>query len=197
MAVGIVRQNKWPIVAFFVGLGFTVSGWSNLSLAIGLWGVAVLVSLYYAHPGSLRPLMARIGLGASADKSHGEIDVIRYDAVLWEERRIPHTTNTWVVAGPFCPHDKTALLAVHLGTRRPPEDSDVIGVTISHLYCPTCTGEFRLGAPEAGHMRSVGQSRAEALRLILDSKGPAAVGMTPAQIKHDLKLRRLPPDWLR
>jgi len=127
----------------------------------------------------------------------GASETILYDGVLWSPLRIPHTTNTWTAGGPFCPNDRTPLQAVEMGNRRPPDDLDAIAVTISHLYCPTCAGEFRLGAPEAGHMHSVGDSRDGALRLILDSKGPAAVGMTPAEMKRDLKLGRLPHEWLR
>jgi len=128
----------------------------------------------------------------------GGASLILYDGVLWSPLPIPNTTNTWVAGGPFCPHDRGVLQAVTItGARRRLKDSDLLGVTISHLYCPSCSAKFRLGAPEAGHMRSVEDSRQGALDMILKSKGAAAVGLTQAQLKRDLKLGRLPPEWLQ
>lgn len=45
----MLKANPWPVVSFAAALGFQVSGYTNVPLAIALWTLCVLVALH-AYP---------------------------------------------------------------------------------------------------------------------------------------------------
>ena len=93
-----------------------------------------------------------------------EAQQVIHDGVMWK-------LKASAADGPYCPTNTgTALVfQTHRG-RRAPCDSDAAGGAFDEqLYCETCTARFDLGST-AGALRTVGQSRKEALAKMLEAR---------------------------